>query len=679
LVSCLGFVKLLARAIPNEYATTAAMGLAVTLYSKGTPVLAWQTLLRILTGVMVLAGANILNRSQSQALDPAYLATHQYLGDMLPFVILFVVHNGARYNAPLTTSAIALSPPLFAQTVRHVSDYFATPAEEENWENLRNTCVAMMTRLRVEQPAIRAMPLQLQPMVLSMYDWGSNAYAPSVQIAQKSKLARAVMPTLRMLDSESQIPTRLSYTSDIAEISAENAFDVWLSDQWKRASRQNIYVIELPTAFDADNFTDFKNQTIEWANLLNDPLISQLYKSDTALRGNFMSCVIPTFERMRLHSVKTMFIFLLHLIQNDATEVPFFREQRGLTPSDDVLKFENASVSLLHLLANTSAQPAAYQAIQRHDQNIVSNFLKQLAAPQPPLGLFTQMTQMGRLKEQRPGLSDLFEEYTLVSGFMQGQLNVQLNVYVEQIIAFKQTKSTEDLLNVLRFADKMAYQDHSHLISRVFEQTHTSFTGFFSNAFIPLIVPSFSGETTPLLQYYLSEWNNDQNRPIIHTHSGGPCIEADKIALIRTKTLNIIRENRALFFPMTQHKLLTRLEHERENLPGYLTLIQKMYAANQSFFWGNLLSSFFDLVFENPDDAAPAISNLLWIARHSLHIGEFAIADFYDYVYTIIFLAPMESKQYVLKFNQFAIIASEYYQIQLTSQVLQQRELMLPT
>jgi hypothetical protein len=105
-----------------------------------------------------------------------------------------------------------------------------------------------------------------------------------------------------------------------------------------------------------------------------------------------------------------------------------------------------------------------------------------------------------------------------------------------------------------------------------------------------------------------------------------------------------------------------------------------MFITNPAFFWGNLLSSFFDLVTDtNSHVHTNAIRKLLELAKGPLRISEADMSAFFDYAYLVVFLAPLESQQHVDKFSVFAALIASHFEALTTSQVLRHKNVLLPT
>jgi hypothetical protein len=142
--------------------------------------------------------------------------------------------------------------------------------------------------------------------------------------------------------------------------------------------------------------------------------------------------------------------------------------------------------------------------------------------------------------------------------------------------------------------------------------------------------------------------------------------------------LELIKQSRKILYPMTEHRLLSRLDNSKDQYSRqFSVLIKDMFITNPAFFWGNLLSSFFDLVLGN--GGREDIRKLLELARAPLRISEQDMSAFFDYVYLIVFLAPLENQQQVIKFNEFSELITKHFEELTTSRVLQHKNVLLPS
>ena len=669
MVCAIGVFKYVAGAIPTESVPAAAVLLATFARTRGTPILAWRTLMQIMIGILAIGLSNSSNRALLQ-IEPYYdntnLAAQRYLADILPFTVLCIVHSFQFKESTRVVAFEALTP-MAAVAPSHILNYWQQPAEPNDMQELDRVTDAMITRLKIEIPVIRSLPEQAKSAVLTMYDWASNPFPPSFQIAHKLELAQKFIPSLRLLDDGNAIKT-VTLTPNAEELAELNEYDSKLCKKWndKGIKRKNYYVLNFPDKF--ETYNDFQQVAYRWADELTDTNIASLYKTNAHLQKNTGNCVIPDFEQHSLLMVQEVFVYFTRLIQSEYTPNAMAVEQwhaKAYSPGclHNVLDFhEKQTISLLPLLANA-----------------------------PPL---TRQTVSATIREYDSlSLQHAFEAVPEEYFSMQGQITARIKDLIEESLT-DDTGISQDqnLLDMLAFADHMPFQDHGDMIQKIIENKsryHETIKSFQQLPFIEQIVPAFMRQQTPLFAYYAHEWlkDNEDYYPSERFSPYRDCGKTDtnicmpRLASIRENTLKMLstQVGRDMLLPMTKHNNFEKM-YSNKQYDNYGTAkIIQMYNTNNAFYWGNLLAAFLDYALaqsQNPSHVQK-LGDLLAASKLLPEIAE-KMPNFYDYVYFCVFLVPGQNPQHVEAFLKFAGLIKRVYPA-FDSLALQNRNLLLPS
>ena len=512
----------------------------------------------------------------------------------------------------------------------------------------------------------------VQPIAKQMFDYYSEPYQASMRLSFGSDFAYNVAPSLRALDGP-DFSTTVSF-ANAANVSTFNNFDAKIGQMVKGDNKRiNYYVPLFPKAFTDHQWLQFKQTALLWSSQLSVPLVVEKYKTDSNALANIKNCVIPNATEFRVHGHQAVFLYLLHRFQNQNLLAP---SPDPTITNENMEMFQAASVNMLHLLANTQTQSSVYYFLQGWDKQSIMPALRN-AKPHP-------FWRPPTINDEAKQTIENFKTVIAATGYFQGIIVQQLDTFTDQFIAVPQ--SYRNILNTLSFADHMPFQSHGPILAFMFaEPFPDSFATvpakFLAQRFLPVMKSLFDERATSLFDFYESLWTK-QVYPGHSIHgghlSGYYSYRVDKLDYVRDSALELIKQSRKILYPMTEHKLLSRLDDSRDQYSHrFSVLIQDMFKTNQAFFWGNLLSSFFDLVLGN--GGREDIRKLLELARAPLRISEQDMSAFFDYVYLIVFLAPLENQQQVIKFNEFSELITKHFEELTTSRVLQHKNVLLPS